>query len=93
MVACSEAIVTTSVAEGFGLGFLEPWVFGKSLCGRNLPEITGDFTDHQIDLTNLYERLEVDLALLSQPSELRPRIASVLSKFFLDCREKKILAS
>ena len=44
MVACSEAIVTTSVAEGFGLGFLEPWVFGKSLCGRNLPEITGDFT-------------------------------------------------
>tara|TARA_Y100001978_G_scaffold203517_1_gene230442 strand:+ start:19829 stop:21268 length:1440 start_codon:yes stop_codon:yes gene_type:complete len=84
MVAFSEAIVTTSVAEGFGLGFLEPWVFGKSLCGRNLPEITGDFTDHQIDLTNLYERLEVDLALLSQPSELRPRIASVLSKFFLD---------
>ena len=72
------------VAEGFGLGFLEPWVFGKSLCGRNLSEITGDFTDHQIDLTNLYERLEVDLALLSQPSELHPRIASVLSKFFLD---------
>ena len=43
MVAHAKAIVSTSVAEGFGLGFLEPWIFGKGLCGRDIPEITSDF--------------------------------------------------
>ena len=33
MMASAEAIVNTSVAEGFGLGFLEPWVLAKP-CGR-----------------------------------------------------------
>ena len=40
-----QSIITVSVAEGFGLGFLEPWTFGKSLCGRNLPDITSDFAE------------------------------------------------
>lgn len=36
-------LVTTSVAEGFGLTFLEPAFLGLPLIGRNLPEITSDF--------------------------------------------------
>ena len=64
----AQAIVSTSVAEGFGLGFLEPWVFGKSLCGRNLPEITGDFSQHGVRLDNLYDRLELNLDLLKDSS-------------------------
>ena len=42
-MASAHRLVTTSVAEGFGLAFLEPWLFGKGLLGRNLPEITVDF--------------------------------------------------
>ncbi|MEM9081756.1 MAG: hypothetical protein AAGC74_13815, partial [Verrucomicrobiota bacterium] len=33
-------IITTSIAEGFGLAFLEPAALKKPLLGRDLPEIT-----------------------------------------------------
>ncbi|MFC1468151.1 hypothetical protein ACFLQY_05680, partial [Verrucomicrobiota bacterium] len=65
-VARADALVTTSVAEGFGLAFMEPWLFGKPLCGRNLPEITGDFAANGIDLSNLYQSLRVPLSLLDR---------------------------
>ena len=84
MMASAEAIVSTSVAEGFGLGFLEPWTFGKTLCGRDLPEVTGDFSQHGVLLGNLYGRLELDLDLLQDSSSLAPRIKGKLTKFFND---------
>jgi len=54
LVASSTSLVTTSVAEGFGLAFLEPWLFGKPVIGRDLPEITGDFKNNGIRLDSLY---------------------------------------
>lgn len=50
-------IVTTSVAEGFGLGFLEPIGLGIPLFGRDLPAVTGDFAHHDIQPGRLYQRL------------------------------------
>ena len=44
LIADARAIVTTSVAEGFGLAFLEPALWRKPLIGRDLPDITADFT-------------------------------------------------
>ena len=61
MVARADALITTSIAEGFGLAFLEPWLAGKPLVGRNLPEITGDFERHGLDLSALYNRLGIPL--------------------------------
>ena len=61
MIAKADALITTSIAEGFGLAFLEPWLAGKPLVGRNLPEITGDLEEHGLDLSNLYNRLLVPL--------------------------------
>lgn len=61
MVAEADALITTSIAEGFGLAFLEPWLADKPLVGRNLPEITADFAEHGLDLSNLYNRLPVPL--------------------------------
>jgi len=62
MVGRADALITTSIAEGFGLAFLEPWMAGKPLTGRNLPEITGDFAAHGLDLSALYTRLPVPLS-------------------------------
>lgn len=42
-LAAADAILTTSVAEGFGMVFLEAWLAGKPLIGRDLPEITREF--------------------------------------------------
>lgn len=61
MIAKADALITTSIAEGFGLAFLEPWLAGKPLVGRNLPEITADFEEHGLDLSTLYNRLGVPL--------------------------------
>ena len=59
LVASSHALITTSIAEGFGLAFLEPWLMERAIRGRNLSEITGEFQQAGIDLSGLYDRLEV----------------------------------
>ncbi|QHI69312.1 glycosyltransferase family 4 protein [Tichowtungia aerotolerans] len=61
MIAQADSLVTTSIAEGFGLAFLEPWLAGKPLVGRNLPEITADFAQHGLDLSTLYDRIAIPL--------------------------------
>jgi hypothetical protein len=64
LIAASHALVTTSIAEGFGLAFLEPWLLDRPLVGRDLPEITADFRDAGVHLPDLYQRLEVPLTWL-----------------------------
>jgi glycosyltransferase involved in cell wall biosynthesis len=56
LLGWSDFVVTTSIAEGFGLAFLEPWIVGKPVMGRDLPEITRDFEANGIHLGNLYRR-------------------------------------
>ncbi|MEM1084614.1 MAG: hypothetical protein AAGI48_10935 [Verrucomicrobiota bacterium] len=53
----STHFITTSIAEGFGLGFLEPATIGKPLLGRNLPMVTDDFALKGINPGRLYDRL------------------------------------
>jgi len=60
-VAASDATITTSVAEGFGMVMLEAWLAGRPLLGRDLPEVTADFTGHGLRLPWLAERLAVPL--------------------------------
>jgi glycosyltransferase involved in cell wall biosynthesis len=61
-LAAANAILTTSVAEGFGMVFLESWTAGRALVGRDLPEITADFVQAGVDLGLLYSALRVPLA-------------------------------
>jgi glycosyltransferase involved in cell wall biosynthesis len=60
-LAAADRMLTTSVAEGFGLVFLESWLAGKSLAGRDLPEITSDFVAAGLRLDELDSRLVVPL--------------------------------
>jgi glycosyltransferase involved in cell wall biosynthesis len=57
----ADANLTTSVAEGFGLIFLECWLAGKPLIGRELPELSGDFTAIGLRFPHLYQRLSVPI--------------------------------
>lgn len=59
LVRDADSMVTTSVGEGFGLAFLEPWLFGKPVLGRDLADITRDFTDNGIALPDLYPQWRV----------------------------------
>ena len=77
IVRSARAAVTTSVAEGFGLAFLEPWLLGRPVVGRDLPEITGAFTGAGIRLDGLYARCEVPLDEVDLPG-LRERLEHAL---------------
>jgi len=57
--AAADAIVTTSVAEGFGMATLEAWLVGCPLIGRDLPEINADFRNAGMQLDGLNPRLAV----------------------------------
>ncbi len=61
LMAGAEQIVTTSVGEGFGLAFLEPWLVGRPVAGRDLPEITRDFKEAGIRFPRVYEELRAPL--------------------------------
>jgi glycosyltransferase involved in cell wall biosynthesis len=61
LLASARAVITTSVVEGFGLGFLESWTAGKPLAGRRLPEICRDIEENGVRLGHLYDRIDVPL--------------------------------
>ena len=60
-LAAADCLITTSVAEGFGMVFLETWPAGRPLVGRDLPEITADFTAAGMRLDGLRDRLAIPL--------------------------------
>ena len=82
LIGWSDSIITTSVAEGFGLAFLEPWLSGKSVVGRDLPRITGDFSHWGIDLDHLYQRIDAPLSS-TQESALRDEADATLRRIYL----------
>jgi len=60
----TSCMITTSIKEGFGLSFLEPWTGGKMLYGRLLRDICSDFMERGVDLGHLYEEIRVPLSLM-----------------------------
>ena len=77
----ADAILSTSIAEGFGLAFLEPWLFGKAIVGRNLPQISGDFVAYGIDLSGLYSAIGIPSEWIDLTA-LRSAIQSGLNKAY-----------
>lgn len=90
LLGWSDFIVTTSIAEGFGLAFLEPWIIGKPVMGRDLPDITRDFAANGIAMNNLYQRIDLPVEWLDV-DELNSAIESMLRRSYLayDCELPK----
>ena len=62
----ADVAVTTSIAEGFGLAFFEPWFLGVPVFGRNLPEIMPHGDDESVCLPWSYDRLDIPLDWLGR---------------------------
>ena len=82
LLRSAHAVVTTSVAEGFGLAFLEPWLVGRPLLGRDLPELTEGFKKQGLNLDSLYGKLPVPLAWIGA-NVVRARIESAMRSMLL----------
>jgi len=81
LMSAADAIISTSVAEGFGLAFLEPFLFGKGLVGRNLPDITRDFTNGDVTLDGLYNQLHAPLSWIDAEA-FRGELAQALADYY-----------
>lgn len=57
IMAGSDFVITTSIREGFGMAFLEPWLYGTPVVGRNLPDVTRDFMDAGVSFPFLYDHI------------------------------------
>lgn len=71
LVMCAKFLITTSITEGFGFSFLEPWTAKKILWGRKLPEICHDFEKNGVWLDHLYTRLTVPVEWLDREKFFR----------------------
>jgi len=60
-VAGASASITTSVREGFGMAYLEPWMLGTPVVGRDLPHVTADFKTEGMGFGWLYSGIRADL--------------------------------
>ncbi|MCC9658210.1 hypothetical protein [Rhodopirellula halodulae] len=58
-LSAATTVVSSSVAEGFGMAFLEPWLASRSVVARNLPGVTADFIDRGVLLDRLYDSVRI----------------------------------
>ncbi|MHB8951511.1 MAG: glycosyltransferase family protein [Pirellulaceae bacterium] len=65
-LASADRVLTTSVTEGFGMAFLESCLAERTLVGRDLPEITGDFAAKGLQLDHLYRQLRIPLEIVGR---------------------------
>lgn len=82
-LAAADALLTTSITEGFGMVFLESWLVGRALVGRNLPEITGDFERLGLRLPGMWRRLAVPVDWLGE-ERVRQRMLTVYQQVLAD---------
>lgn len=82
LLKSADVLVTTSVAEGFGLAFLEPWLVECPLVGRKLPEITDEFNQKGIDLSTLYDRVLIPLKWVGR-EDFRQEVQAALAKVYV----------
>lgn len=59
LINISDFCITTSIREGFGMVFLEPWLAGTPVIGRDLPCITTDLKMYGLEFQRLYPHIMV----------------------------------
>jgi hypothetical protein len=55
----SEYVLSTSVAEGFGMAFLEPWLLRREVIARRLANVADDFVESGMKLSKFYDGIAI----------------------------------
>lgn len=77
-------ILTTSVSEGFGFAWLEPWLLGLTVAGRDLPDLTDDFRSFGWEFPQSYERINIPVSWVGE-ARLRAMWLDALERMWADC--------
>lgn len=77
LIYASDFCFTTSIKEGFGMVYMEPWLMGTPVLGRNLSNITEDLEQSGIIFPLLYNSINIpgeavksDFAALSMQEQM-----------------------
>jgi hypothetical protein len=55
----ADYVISTSVAEGFGMAFLEPWLLRREVIARRLTNVTNDFEANGMHLPKFYDSISI----------------------------------
>jgi glycosyltransferase involved in cell wall biosynthesis len=80
LLGSAVCALTTSVKEGFGFSFLEPWTAGLGLAGRRINYVCDDFVHAGIRFDALYDSLELDRKLGG--SDLEGKMAETMRRIY-----------
>jgi glycosyltransferase involved in cell wall biosynthesis len=81
IMGTAQAVLTTSVKEGFGFSYLEPWTADVAVLGRRIGPILSDFERDGIQFPHLYDSLDIPMAYLSPPL-LRKKLEQILTETY-----------
>lgn len=56
----ADVCFTTSIMEGFGMVFVEPWLWGTPVAGREIAAVLPDLTALGINYPLIYDKIEVE---------------------------------
>jgi glycosyltransferase involved in cell wall biosynthesis len=59
VIGISDFCITTSFREGFGMVYLEPWIAGIPVIGRDLECITADLRQYGLVFPRLYKEIRI----------------------------------
>jgi hypothetical protein len=74
-------VISTSIKEGFGFSFLEPWIAGRGLMGRRIDYVCRDFEDAGLRFDSLYEGINIPLEYVS-PGELKNKMEQAMIRVY-----------
>ena len=77
----AKAVITTSVKEGFGFSFLEPWTADLAVIGRRIDYVCRDFEKAGVCMDKLYPVLNIP-AEYAWPQELKEKTADGLKRLY-----------
>jgi hypothetical protein len=71
LLGTAVCALSTSVKEGFGFSFLEPWTAGRGLFGRRIEYVCADFERAGVRFDGLYSSIEIPMDYI-RPDIIRP---------------------
>ncbi|MDR2102700.1 MAG: glycosyltransferase family 1 protein [Treponema sp.] len=74
-------VITTSIKEGFGFSYLEPWTAGRAVIGRRIDYVCRDFEAAGIRFDSFYPSLNIPTAYISS-SVFRKKMENALTTVY-----------
>jgi glycosyltransferase involved in cell wall biosynthesis len=87
IIGSASCVITTSVKEGFGFSFLEPWTAGRAVIGRRIDYVCKDFEEAGVRFDSLYSSINIPMVYISQAmlrKKMDHTIAGVYEAFGLE---------